>query len=76
HRESPEVEPGEIWELATIRGARALGLSGVCGLLSPGFDADITAFPVSGNDPLKEILETEVLPLSVWISGEQTFASR
>jgi cytosine/adenosine deaminase-related metal-dependent hydrolase len=43
------VSPSEILELATANGARALGLAGKIGELSPGAFADVIAIPISGK---------------------------
>lgn len=44
----PGASPGEVLELATIHGARALGLSGAVGELSAGSRADLVVIPWSG----------------------------
>jgi cytosine/adenosine deaminase-related metal-dependent hydrolase len=43
------ITPGEILEMATIRGARALGAAGKIGELTPGAYADIIAVPFTGK---------------------------
>ncbi len=68
HRLAPFVDPLELWQMATVRGARALGLSNV-GSLSVGHRADLVVFPTTGDDPLREIIERSVLPRQVWVAG-------
>jgi cytosine/adenosine deaminase-related metal-dependent hydrolase len=46
---APFLAPGKILQMATINGARALGLSGQIGELSPGALADIIAIPFAGK---------------------------
>ena len=43
------ISPAEILKLATVNGARALGLAGRAGELSPGAFADVIAIPFSGK---------------------------
>ena len=43
------VSPAEIVEMATVNGARALGLAGKIGELAPGALADLIAIPFSGK---------------------------
>lgn len=69
HRISPEVSTHDLWEMATVRGARALGQSDRVGSLTPAKDADLIVFPVTTNDPLEELLERDVLPNQVWAAG-------
>ena len=57
-RLAPEMTAGAIWELATLRAARALGLEHELGTLAPGKLAEILAFPLAiGRDPLGEVLD-------------------
>jgi imidazolonepropionase-like amidohydrolase len=57
--------------MGTTRAARALGLGGVAGSLSPGKAADVIAFSGSFTGaPLEQIL-TEPWPVAtVWIAGK------
>jgi cytosine/adenosine deaminase-related metal-dependent hydrolase len=71
HRLAPEVPPATLWEMATLRGARALGMSVGWGTLTPGKFADCVALPATTEDPLREILEGSVLPLAVWADGRE-----
>ena len=69
HRLAPDVPPATLWEMATLRGARALGMEGGWGTLAAGKNADCVIFPASTDDPLREVLERPVLPLAVWADG-------
>ena len=72
HQIAPEVETRVLWEMATVRAARALG-AGKMGALARGNWADAAVFPLgSGNkseDPLSEVLECSVVPAAVWVGG-------
>jgi cytosine/adenosine deaminase-related metal-dependent hydrolase len=48
-RSNPTLPPQAILKMATVNGARALGLAGKIGELSGGAFADIIALPFSGN---------------------------
>lgn len=71
-------------ELATINGARALGLADQIGSLLPGKDADITAVQLDNieNEPLYDPISQLVYASSrqqvsdVWIAGRRLLASR
>ncbi|MDE3068129.1 MAG: amidohydrolase family protein [Verrucomicrobiota bacterium] len=45
----PHLAPAEVLRMATANGARALGLAGQIGELSPGTLADLVAIPFAGN---------------------------
>lgn len=75
HRIAPEIPPGKLWHMATTRGARALGLDGRAGCIAPGVDADLVVFATNGDDPLCEILESDMKPGAVWMTGTQTSPS-
>lgn len=69
HRIAPEIPPQTLWEMATTRAALAIRMQASIGRLAPGYHADFCVFPVSSNDPLREILESSVLPTAIYISG-------
>jgi cytosine/adenosine deaminase-related metal-dependent hydrolase len=71
YRQAPEVAPATLWEMATIRGARALGMERGWGTLAAGKNADCVVFPATTDDPLREILQRQVLPLAVWADGRE-----
>jgi cytosine/adenosine deaminase-related metal-dependent hydrolase len=68
HETAPEVDPQTLWEMATTRAARAIGMANI-GAIQPGLAADFVVFPISGNDPLLEILENAIVPMRVWTRG-------
>ena len=71
HRLAPNVPPHELWAMTTTRGARALGLSRHVGSITPAKDADLAIFPVTTDEPLTELLQTNVLPAQVWMAGQR-----
>jgi cytosine/adenosine deaminase-related metal-dependent hydrolase len=70
-RIAPEIPAETIWEMGTIRGARALGMENEIGSLAVGKHADLIAFAASGNNPLEDILSHAANPTSVWMDGAQ-----
>jgi cytosine/adenosine deaminase-related metal-dependent hydrolase len=73
HRDAPEVEPKALWEMATVGGARALDLLGGGPVMRTASGGSCVVFPVTTNDPLREILENNVSPLAVWAAGREVF---
>ena len=69
HRIAPEVEAQRLWEMATIKGARALRVDAAVGSLSAGKLADFVVFGAEGKEPLKDILENRIEPVRLWIGG-------
>jgi cytosine/adenosine deaminase-related metal-dependent hydrolase len=67
HRIAPEIPVASLWELATTRAARAVGSN--AGTINIGRAADLVAFEISGDDPLREVLESDRLPVRVWAAG-------
>ena len=67
HRIAPDVDPFVVWGMATTRAALAIGSN--AGVIAPGRPADFVSFPVTGGDPLREILETDRLPGGLWLGG-------
>jgi aminodeoxyfutalosine deaminase len=74
HRKFPEERVEKLWEMATVRAARALGLNDV-GAIRVGGAADLVAFGCEMGDPLREVLEHENLPVGVWIEGAKQNSS-
>ncbi len=71
YREATDVPVEKLWEMVTIRGARAVGLADSLGTLSIGKSAEVIAFDISGDDPLREILESSVLPTFGATAGDR-----
>jgi len=69
HKIAPEVHVLQLWQMATIRAARAVQLQNEVGSLSIGKRADMIAFPADGDDPLTRILESDCLPSQARIGG-------
>lgn len=68
---APEIPVQTIWEMGTIRGARALGMQREIGSLQPGKFADFLVFDSTASDPLEAILQSAAIPKSVWIDGKR-----
>ena len=75
HELATDVAPEILWEMATIRAAKSLGLQYETGSLTPGKSADLTASPTTSDAPLREILEAPILPLATWVAGRKTHAA-
>lgn len=70
HKLHPRIAADQLWAMATVNGARALGLDSHVGTLEPGKHADMFAITAGGSDPLKNVLESDALPFRVWIGAE------
>jgi cytosine/adenosine deaminase-related metal-dependent hydrolase len=66
---APEVPAQTVWELATIRAARAIQMEKSIGSIMRGKAADLVAFPVTSDDPFEELLHETVLPSLVYVGG-------
>jgi cytosine/adenosine deaminase-related metal-dependent hydrolase len=68
------VDPNEAWRMATVHGAKALGLGRGAGTLRPGAPADMTAFSriecASRRDALERLLDPACGVAAVRIGGE------
>lgn len=64
----------QILQLATTRAARALSMENQIGSLDPGKEADLISFRAIGDDPLEAILQSNEVPTSVWIGGQQVMS--
>jgi cytosine/adenosine deaminase-related metal-dependent hydrolase len=69
HEIAPEVPVMTLWEMATIRAARAIQWEDRIGSITAGKKADFVTFAVTGNDPLNDLLKGRNLPLGAWIDG-------
>ena len=71
HSRYPEIDAHDLWRMVSVNGAKALWCAQEQGSLARGKHADFVAFPVTGGDPLREILENAILPRGVWIGGKR-----
>ena len=71
HRQAPQMPPLLIWEMGTIRAARAICQERKVGSIVAGKCADFAIFPIKSSLPLVEILEESTLPSQVWIGGKR-----
>jgi cytosine/adenosine deaminase-related metal-dependent hydrolase len=71
-RLTSEAPAHTLWELATVRAARAIGLEDRAGTLEAGKAADFVAFPAAGNGPLAYVLDSGARPTGVWVAGTKS----
>ena len=71
HRIAPDLQPQKLWEMATMKGAIALGVEKAVGSLAAGKLADFVVFPAEGPDPLRAILESQMEGTGLWIGGSR-----
>ena len=70
-RDRPKLPASLLWGMATWRAAKALGVDGDVGTLSPGRFADLVAFPLdSTTDPLAAALDEDAPPAATVVEGE------
>ncbi|MCX6552166.1 MAG: amidohydrolase family protein [Acidobacteria bacterium] len=71
HRLAPEIPPSRLLESATAVGARALGLGGEFGILTPGARAAIIAVSVPAGTPdVEQYLVSGITPERVrWVES-------
>jgi cytosine/adenosine deaminase-related metal-dependent hydrolase len=72
---APDLPAQRLWEMATVRAARAIGMDQQVGTLRPGLAADLVMFGAMGDDPLAEILESTASPREMWIGGTELAVS-
>jgi cytosine/adenosine deaminase-related metal-dependent hydrolase len=66
--------PADAWvRMATLEGARALGVDDVAGSLSVGKRADLVAMACgrSAGEPNGAIVDGDSAPVAVWVAGER-----
>lgn len=66
---APDLPADRLWEMITIRSARAIQMEHLVGTLAVGKAADMVLFSPAGDDALAEILDEGKLPTEVWIDG-------
>jgi aminodeoxyfutalosine deaminase len=73
HVREPGISAMEIWQLATTRAAAALQLPQGLGTFAPTAPADAIALPCPPHtdDPLRWVLDSDVIPTGVWIDGHR-----
>jgi cytosine/adenosine deaminase-related metal-dependent hydrolase len=74
-RIAPEVSAETIWEMATIRAARAIGMQEEVGSITTGKRADLIAFEANSNDPLGDVLGGSTPVTALWLDGIQNLPS-
>lgn len=73
-RRNPEVPAVTLWRMATINGAKALGLAETIGTIAPGKQADLVALTLpypSWDSPLADVLDRGTEVASLWIAGQR-----
>ncbi|MGD2107890.1 MAG: amidohydrolase family protein [Phycisphaerae bacterium] len=73
-REHPDVEPGELLTMGTLRGARALGFGHDAGSLGVGKRADLVVIPLKRQQSQVEwfsILDSAEPVSAVYVGGER-----
>jgi len=66
---APEQTADALWELVTLRAARAIRSDQVIGSITPGKAADFAVFQTTSDQPLENLLERRVQPREVWMDG-------
>jgi len=66
---APDVSAHTLWEMATIRAARAIMMQDQVGSITSGKFADFVSFATDSNDPLEDIVQREQFSASLWING-------
>lgn len=69
----PAVPPWRVLRLATMGGAKALGLAGIIGCLAPGCAADLVAIPEenTSQNPYDTVIAFGGIPLGVYADGRR-----
>lgn len=71
---APWLSPEQLFDMATIAGALALGESGRLGVLAPGAHADFVAYRAVPHDreaALEALLDPSVAIDGVWVAGRR-----
>ena len=73
HEIAPEIPVEQLWEMVTMRGARAIEAEAKVGRLAAGLMADFSVFAVETDEPLRGILERNLTPTQTWIEGKMVW---
>ncbi|MDP6539495.1 MAG: amidohydrolase family protein [Planctomycetota bacterium] len=71
-RTTGNLDPEVVWTMATLGGARAVGLAGAVGTLAEGARADLVAWPWCGDgarEALDALTSHALCPRAVWVGG-------
>ncbi len=71
YRQTPQPSEQWLWKMATLCGAKALGIQTIAGSLTAGKLADYVVFPALDKNPLSTILQEQVFPIGLWIGGSR-----
>ena len=71
-RIAPDAAAQALWEMATVRAARAIRMEDAVGTIARGKRADLVAFEAFDADPLDSILRDARGPTHVWFDGVLT----
>lgn len=72
HDRFPQVPPAQLLALATLNGAKALGLAAECGTISVGKRADLTVVALSESasaDPYELLFNRQSQPIGTLVGG-------
>jgi cytosine/adenosine deaminase-related metal-dependent hydrolase len=71
-RNAPEFPAQALWQMVTVRAARALRMEDEVGSIARGRRADLVAFDADDPDPLDAILRDAREPTHAWFDGALT----
>jgi cytosine/adenosine deaminase-related metal-dependent hydrolase len=72
---APDVPAEALWEMATVRAARAIRMDDEVGAIARGKRADLVAFDADRLDPFESVLRDAREPTHVWFGGALTPAA-
>ena len=78
HRMYPAFAADMLIRMGTLHGAKALGLDGVCGSITPGKAADLCVLPLeapAGRSGWQVMLQAGAQPTAVYIDGRVCFGN-
>lgn len=76
-RAHPDARARQVWRMATVDAAAALGLGGEVGELAPGCAADFVAFePGARGEAFEHLVLARPAVRAVWIAGRRALGAR